>query len=92
LSSTRACRKLACACFSLRSLQSSEVKASRVCGRPDVRRRPPPWEKGALSDVLTRPPGRVLLSEHLAYDGRTLFAKFGELGCEGIVSKRIDAP
>src|SRR5687767_3904426 len=35
---------------------------------------------------------RVLLSEHLACDGRALFAKIGELGREGIVSKRIDAP
>jgi hypothetical protein len=47
--------------------------------------------KVALAGVLARPPERVLLSERLACDGRALFEKVGELGAEGIVSKRIDA-
>jgi bifunctional non-homologous end joining protein LigD len=57
----------------------------------DVRRRDLPERKRALAEILARHPGRVLVSEHLACDGRALFKKVGELGCEGIVSKRIDA-
>ena len=48
--------------------------------------------KAELAEVLARPPERVLLSEHLTCDGRALFEKVGELGGEGIISKRIDAP
>jgi bifunctional non-homologous end joining protein LigD len=58
----------------------------------DMRRCPLRDRKAALAEVLARPPDRVLLSEHLTCDGRALFQKVGELGCEGIVSKRIDAP
>jgi bifunctional non-homologous end joining protein LigD len=58
----------------------------------DVRRCGLPERKQALAEVLARSPGRVLVSEHLACDGHALFKKVGELGCEGIVSKRIDAP
>jgi bifunctional non-homologous end joining protein LigD len=58
----------------------------------DRRRCPLLERKAALAEVLARPPKRVLLSEHLACDGRALFKKVGELGCEGIVSKRMDAP
>jgi bifunctional non-homologous end joining protein LigD len=48
--------------------------------------------KAALAEVLARSPERVLLSEHLPCDGRALFEKVGELGGEGIISKRIEAP
>jgi bifunctional non-homologous end joining protein LigD len=48
--------------------------------------------KTVLAEVLARSPERLLLSEHLTCDGRALFEKVGELGGEGIVSKRIDAP
>jgi len=58
----------------------------------DVRRLDLLERKRALAEVLERPAGRVLISEHLACDGRALFVKVGELGCEGIVSKRVDAP
>jgi bifunctional non-homologous end joining protein LigD len=51
-----------------------------------------PDRKAALAEVLARSPERVLLSEHLTCDGRALFEKVGELGGEGIVSKRIGAP
>ena len=35
---------------------------------------------------------QLLFSDHLACDGAALFAKVGELGSEGIVSTRVEAP
>jgi bifunctional non-homologous end joining protein LigD len=58
----------------------------------DLRRRPLIDRKASLADLLRHPPARFLYSEHLACDGRVLFERVGELGVEGIVSKRIDAP
>jgi ATP-dependent DNA ligase len=58
----------------------------------DLRSRPLADRKLSLSKLLADPPPRMLYSEHLACDGRVLFDKVGELGCEGIVSKRVDAP
>ena len=43
---------------------------------------------GALAKVMSKPPERLLLSEHLACNGRAFFRQVVELGCEGIVSKR----
>src|SRR5512134_3786978 len=37
-------------------------------------------------------PGQLLFSDHLAGDGTSLFAKIGELGDEGVISKRMGAP
>ena len=41
---------------------------------------------------VSRQETRVVLSEHIKAGGATVFAHACKLGCEGIVSKRIDAP
>jgi hypothetical protein len=41
--------------------------------------------KAALAKLLGHAPRQVLFRDHLAGDGTALFAKVGELGCEGIV-------
>jgi bifunctional non-homologous end joining protein LigD len=58
----------------------------------DLGAKPLAERKLALSKLLANPPPRLLYSEHLACNGRALFEQVGELGCEGIVSKHIDAP
>jgi bifunctional non-homologous end joining protein LigD len=58
----------------------------------DLRRCPLLDRKTALAKLLEEAPDRILYSDHLAGDGAALFAKIGELGGEGIVSKRVDAP
>ena len=40
-----------------------------------------------LAEAMVTAPARLLLSEHLACDGRAFFRQVVELGCEGIVSK-----
>jgi bifunctional non-homologous end joining protein LigD len=58
----------------------------------DLRRRPLLERKAMLAKLLARGPERIVYSEHLDCDGRALFKKVGELGGEGIISKRLDAP
>jgi bifunctional non-homologous end joining protein LigD len=60
--------------------------------RRDLRRRPLLERKALLQKLLARAPGRVIFSDHFAGDGAVLFRRVGELGGEGIVSKRADAP
>jgi bifunctional non-homologous end joining protein LigD len=57
----------------------------------DLRHRPLMERKGKLEKLLRRAPRRVVYSDHWMGDGRDLFRKVGELGGEGIVSKRADA-
>ena len=57
----------------------------------DLRRRPLVTRKANLANLLRRAPERVVYSDYWAGDGRELFRKIGELGGEGIVSKRSDA-
>jgi hypothetical protein len=42
-------------------------------------------------DSCPRPKAGILLNEHIAEDGATVFAHACRLGAEGIVSKRIDS-
>jgi bifunctional non-homologous end joining protein LigD len=58
----------------------------------DLRRRPLLDRKAQLAMLLARAPERIVYSDHLAGDGGKLFRKIGELGGEGVVSKRADAP
>jgi bifunctional non-homologous end joining protein LigD len=57
----------------------------------DLRRCPLLDRKAALAELLKDTPDHLMVSDHLAGDGAALFAKIGELGGEGIVSKRVDA-
>jgi bifunctional non-homologous end joining protein LigD len=58
----------------------------------DLRARPFLERKAALARLLRSSKAGVLLNEHIAEDGPTVFAHACQLGAEGIVSKRIDAP
>jgi bifunctional non-homologous end joining protein LigD len=57
----------------------------------DLRRRPFLDRKGALAQLLGDLKAGILLNEHIAEDGPTVFAHACQLGAEGIVSKRIDS-
>jgi bifunctional non-homologous end joining protein LigD len=48
--------------------------------------------KGLLAQVLENAPQTFVFVEHLKDDGDTVFAKACELGVEGVVAKRLDAP
>jgi hypothetical protein len=47
--------------------------------------------KAALARLLRETEAGILLNEHIAEDGATVFAHACQLGAEGIVSKRIDS-
>ena len=57
----------------------------------DLRRRPMLERKARLAKLLRRAPERVVFSDWNG-GGRDLFRRVGELGSEGIVSKRADSP
>jgi bifunctional non-homologous end joining protein LigD len=46
--------------------------------------------KAALARLLRETEAGILLNEHIAEDGATVFAHACQLGAEGIVSKRVD--
>ncbi|TPE52976.1 DNA ligase D [Amaricoccus solimangrovi] len=49
--------------------------------------------KALLAALLgPAPPAAIRLSDHVAGDGPAFFARAGEMGLEGVVSKRADAP
>jgi ATP-dependent DNA ligase len=48
--------------------------------------------KAKLAELLRRLSGGIELSEYIEADGATVFRHACKLGCEGIVSKRRDAP
>ena len=64
---------------------------SSLSGSAGPGRSPLLHRKAALAELLRAPPSQILYSEHLPRRGRMLFDKIGELGGEGIVSKRLDA-
>jgi bifunctional non-homologous end joining protein LigD len=57
----------------------------------DLRDRPFLERKAALARLLRNTKAGILLNEHIAEDGATVFAHACQLGAEGIVSKRIDS-
>jgi bifunctional non-homologous end joining protein LigD len=56
----------------------------------DLGNRPFLDRKAALTRLLRDTQAGILLNEHLAEDGPTVFAHACRLGAEGIVSKRVD--
>jgi bifunctional non-homologous end joining protein LigD len=56
----------------------------------DLRPRPFLERKAALARLLGGIKAGILLNEHVAEDGPTVFAHACRLGAEGIVSKRVD--
>jgi bifunctional non-homologous end joining protein LigD len=56
----------------------------------DLRDRPFLDRKAALARLLRDAKVGILLNEHIAEDGLTVFAHACQLGAEGIVSKRVD--
>jgi bifunctional non-homologous end joining protein LigD len=56
----------------------------------DLRDRPFLDRKAALAQLLRKTEAGILLNEHIAEDGATVFAHACQLGAEGIVSKRVD--
>jgi len=58
----------------------------------DLRDHPFLDRKAALARLLRDTEAGILLNEHVAEDGPTVFAHACRLGAEGIVSKRVDGP
>jgi bifunctional non-homologous end joining protein LigD len=56
----------------------------------DLRNLPFLERKAALARLLRRTKAGILLNEHIAEDGATVFAHACRLGAEGIVSKKVD--
>jgi bifunctional non-homologous end joining protein LigD len=56
----------------------------------DLRNHPFLERKAALARLLLDSEGGILLNEHIAEDGPTVFAHACRLGAEGIVSKKVD--
>jgi bifunctional non-homologous end joining protein LigD len=56
----------------------------------DLRNRPFLDRKAALARLLRNTKAGILINEHVAEDGPTVFAHACRLGAEGIVSKRVD--
>jgi bifunctional non-homologous end joining protein LigD len=56
----------------------------------DLRDRPFLERKAALARLLRDAKVGILLNEHIAEDGATVFAHACHLGAEGIISKRVD--
>ena len=56
----------------------------------DLRDRPFLERKAALARLLRDTEAGILLNEHIAEDGATVFAHACQLGTEGIVSKKIN--
>jgi bifunctional non-homologous end joining protein LigD len=56
----------------------------------DLRDRPFLERKAALARLLRDTEAGILLNEHIAEDGLTVFAHACRLGAEGIVSKKVD--
>jgi bifunctional non-homologous end joining protein LigD len=57
----------------------------------DMRNRPFLDRKAALAQLLRNTEAGILFNEHIAGDGRVVFAHACRLGAEGIVSKKIDS-
>ncbi|HEX5057422.1 MAG TPA: DNA ligase D [Gammaproteobacteria bacterium] len=58
----------------------------------DLRELPLRERKSILKRLLPAEPGRIRYSDHVAAQGRVVYERACELGVEGIVSKRAEAP
>jgi bifunctional non-homologous end joining protein LigD len=58
----------------------------------DLRRVPIEQRKHRLARLLRRPHHGIALNEHFIGDGAIIFKHVCQLGCEGIVSKRLGSP
>jgi bifunctional non-homologous end joining protein LigD len=58
----------------------------------DLRREPIEERKALLADLLDGSNLSLVLNEHFEEDGATVYRAACQLGCEGIVSKRLGSP
>jgi ATP dependent DNA ligase domain len=58
----------------------------------DLRRSPIEYRKSKLTKLVRSPHPGIVLNEHYEGNGEIVFAHAWELGCEGIVSKRLGSP
>ena len=58
----------------------------------DLRRAPLEERKHALANVLFKERDGIIFNRHFDGDGAMIFKHACTLGCEGIVSKRLDSP
>jgi bifunctional non-homologous end joining protein LigD len=58
----------------------------------DLRRKPIESRKAALSSLLRRQRSGIVFNQHYRARGETIFRLACQLGCEGIVSKRVGSP
>jgi hypothetical protein len=58
----------------------------------DLRREPIEKRKALLADVLRGSHLSIVLNEHFEDDGAAVYRAACQLGCEGIVSKRLGSP
>ena len=57
-----------------------------------MRRLPIEVRKAGLAGLLRKPHAGIALNEHYVGDGEIVYQQACKLGCEGVVSKRIDVP
>ena len=58
----------------------------------DLRRRPIEERKALLAKLLKGAHSSIVLNEHFDEDGAAVYRAACQLGCEGIVSKRLGSP
>ena len=58
----------------------------------DLRERPLLARRKALAALLRRSQDGILFNEHIEEEGAVVFAHACQIGAEGILSKRVDAP
>ena len=58
----------------------------------DLRRKPIEFRKSALNKLLRRRQPGIVFNQHYKARGETIFRLACQLGCEGIVSKRVGSP
>jgi bifunctional non-homologous end joining protein LigD len=58
----------------------------------DVRREPIEKRKALLAELIDRSRSGIVLNEHFEEDGAAVYRAACQLGCEGIVSKRLGSP
>ncbi len=58
----------------------------------DIRRKPIEDRKRRLAGLLRLPHDGIAINEHFGGDGAIIYQHACALGCEGIVSKRLDSP
>jgi len=58
----------------------------------DLRREPIEKRKALLAELLNGQQMSIVLNEHFEEDGAAVYRAACQLGCEGIVSKRLGSP